>query len=396
MHEAKKTQVDIERRKSKLNDSRPCFFGRSGLIIHIFCFSLGASVFGVGYAALPVFMLLVWVIACIFKGEIKVSEVLGVSSKRDISWVVLFYLLFIMAAVVSDLVNGGDWSHRDGPLTLLAIGFYMFLGGLTAAYANKKHKQLLETYQGWCVFWGLVLALVAEARYGWKIYSYSSGVFDNINQLMATVSMLGAINWALFLENIRDRKILSFFSFCVAIVSVFCVLEHSTSDILPFICVVSYALVLFLCETKFALLLLLFCVVASSFYLIREETISQLNTANFIKVGYWKKLLNHREEILTVSSRVFSKKPLLGVGAGNFKVYYSDVLQSAKDLPPKLQVFDQTHNVWIQHFVTHGVYAGLFFVCFLLSELRLIILGLCSERTRKLSLPALGMFFVFN
>jgi hypothetical protein len=68
-----------------------CSFVSPDLIIHVFCFSIRAPFLGVGYAALPVFMLLVWVIALIFKGEIKASKVLGVSFKRGISWVVLFY-----------------------------------------------------------------------------------------------------------------------------------------------------------------------------------------------------------------------------------------------------------------------------------------------------------------
>lgn len=387
--------VSHRKEHSTLDGVRGCLFNGYGLMIHVFCFSLGASLFGVGYAAVFVLIMLAWVMVNMFKKKIKLTSVLKLGFDRGISWVALFFSLFFVVAVLSDFVNGGDWDHRDGLLPSIIVGLYIFLGGLIATKDGKDNKKLLETYHVWCVLWGGILLLFLELRYGWKLFAYRSGIFDNINQLMTGVSMLGVLNWAMFLENMRDKRILSALSLGVAVWSIICVLEYSTSDILPFICVISYALVLFLCETKLALFMLLFFAMASSFYLIGDGNIRKLSSADFIEIGYWRRLLNHREEILTVSSRIFSKKPLLGVGAGNFGAYYNDILQSAKDLPKKLQVFDHTHNIWIQHFVAHGAFAGVFFACFLLSSLRLIILGLCSNRARKLSLSALGMFFVF-
>lgn len=175
------------------------------------------------------------------------------------------------------------------------------------------------------------------------------------------------------------------------------VFKYSTSDVLPALYIFSCFLVCFLSRSEISKYILSLGSLCAAFYVVFSKGIlAKMGSANFIKVAFWRRLLNHREEIWTIVMRVFSEHPLWGVGSGNFGKAYGAILEKAQDLPHGIKVYDHSHSVWLQHFVSHGVFAGMFFCIFLFHVISFVMF-MCFRKDTSLgiSLAALGVLTLF-
>ncbi|MBO8154592.1 hypothetical protein [Thermovirga sp.] len=175
-------------------------------IQHVFFFCLGAAMFGIGYASVPILILLGWTLYHFFKKNLKLKTFVDNDLQSRFRCIWFYYLLFLLIVFVSDIINSGDWNHRDSFLVNLFIGFFILTGSFVANKCKMGLERTIENYWKWSIFWGFLILLFVELRHR-GVFFFNEGVFDNVNQLFLVVSFLGVVNWALFLERARWKSI---------------------------------------------------------------------------------------------------------------------------------------------------------------------------------------------
>lgn len=362
---------------------------RENWVLHVLCISLGSSFFGVGYSALPVFALLLWTLKTTIKGKGKLLETMLDSR---ILWVWIFYALFLVTIVISDIAKGGKWTHLDGLSYNLATGFFMLFGFLIAG--RSRVEETICVYFGWLsVFTFLLLGLV-EMRFG-GLYRYHSGVFVNTNILFTAVAMVGVAHFVRFIEKQGVTGVMRWISLACAIWAGMSMLRFSSSDALFPVFLGTCVFLVLLSDNDKAMFGFAVFLIGGGVYLVSSENIlSHLASVDFVSLDFWREFFNKREAIWTLAIRIIAQNPLLGVGAGRFSETMHQIANEVSSI--KLGTIWHSHSLWLQHFVVHGVIAGCAFWGFLLSSIRCAARSYRTEKETTMPLTVLGIFMVFS
>lgn len=358
--------------------------------LHAFCFCLGAALFGVGFAALPVVVLFCWML-------VKIRGCKGMMTRvfRDDPnfFIWLFFAVFLLFVVISDVVNGGKWTHLEGGLYSLAIGFFLVTGTLVAI--SHPHEKVVATYAGWIACWTVLLLFLLEMQYA-GIYRFHHGVFVNPNILFSAVAMAGVVNLAFFMElPLRVPALKWVFPAC-AVWAASGVIRYSNSEaLLPVLIAASVILTVFSGNRK-SMVVLAVALFFTAFYCSFDETIlKSLGSVDFVSVDFWRRLLNQREAVWTVTARMISQYPLLGVGSGRFPEISTEILRANPEIKLRLHDYMHSHSIWVRHMAVHGLVAGTAFIGLLLSAARRVLYSYKKEKVLAFPLALLGLLLVY-
>ncbi|MDR9771018.1 hypothetical protein [Acetomicrobium sp.] len=220
--------------------------------MHVFFISQGISLFGVGYVILPVLLLLFWLVRTAIKTPGMFKDLF---TDDRCYWVWIYYLLFIVMVIISDLTVGGKLTHLDGPLYNLALGVYMLLGYLVAK--SYDSDEVFEHAHRWLALWLFLLLAVAEIYYH-EIYRYHHGIFAHTHVFFSGLVMIALVNVVFLIERFEYKRILSWFSCILALWALFSVYKYSISDIVPHLYIAGAVLVLLLSGRKHSMSILTF------------------------------------------------------------------------------------------------------------------------------------------
>ncbi|MGC9490383.1 MAG: O-antigen ligase family protein [Thermovirgaceae bacterium] len=359
--------------------------------LHLFCLCLGAGLFGVGYAALPVLVLFGWML-------VKIRDCAGMVTGifRDDSnlFIWLFFAVFLLFVIISDVVNGGKWTHLEGVLYNLAIGIFLVTGALVAT--RHPQKKVIATYAGWIACWTVLLLLLLEVWFA-GIYRYHHGVFVNPNILFSAVTLAGVANFAFFMELPLRRPAVKWVFLACAVWAASAVIRYSNSEaLLPVLIAVSVILAIFSDNSKSMMVFGVVLFFTAFYCSFSDGMLKSLESVDLVSGDFWRRLLNRRETVWTVTARMISQYPLLGVGSGNFPEISSEILGAAPDIKLGLQsYYMHSHSIWTHHMAVHGLIAGTAFAGFLLSALRRVFYSYRKEKVLAFPLAVLGLFLVY-
>ena len=358
--------------------------------LHLFFIGMGIAFFGKGYAAIPLLLVLCWSIKKFIRQPVFVKEVLRNDQTK---WICLFFVIFIVMVFVSDIVTGGKWTHREGLIVHLVMGLCVFMGiFLSKTFDEQK---VLRTFWGWMSFWSLFVLFFVELRFH-GIYTYEHGIIDASNELYSLFAIMWLIHFAFFVEEFGFKKYAPWFSLTFSIWSFAGIVRFSTSELVFPLYIVGILFLLVLSNRKHAMFLFFTLMIGSSVLIsCSPEIMDSLKSVDLISEHFWSRLLNKRDEIWTVSLRMIAQHPLLGVGSGNYGSVYKSIIAMSKDLPDDMLFFSQSHSVWLQQAVAHGIvawcaYSGLFFAI-----IRLIIHSYRILQRQLLSTIVFSIWFVF-
>jgi O-antigen ligase len=358
--------------------------------LHLFCLCLGAALFGEGYAALPVVVLFCWMLVKIRGCKGMMTRVFR-GDPNFFIW--LFFAVFLLFVVISDVVNGGKWTHLEGGLYSLAIGFFLVTGALVAI--SHPHEKVVATYAGWIACWTVLLLFLLEMRYA-GASRYNHGVFSNPNILFSAVAMAGVVNLAFFMElPLRVRALKWVFPAC-AVWAASGVIRYSNSEaLLPVLIAASVILTVSSRNGK-SMVVLAFALFLTAFYCSFDETIlKSLGSVDFVSVDFWRRLLNQREAVWTVTARMISQYPLLGVGSGRFPEISTEILLANPEIKLRVHHYMHSHSLWVRHMAVHGLIAGTAFIGLLLSAARRVLYSYKKEKVLAFPLALLGLLLVY-
>jgi O-antigen ligase len=305
----------------------------------------------------------------------------------------LFFAVFLLFVVISDVVNGGKWTHLEGGLYSLAIGFFLVTGALVAI--SHPHEKVVATYAGWIACWTVLLLFLLEMRYA-GISRYNHGVFSNPNILFSAVAMAGVVNLAFFMElPLRVPALKWVFPAC-AVWAASGVIRYSNSEaLLPVLIAVSAILTASSGNGK-SMVVLAVVLFFTAFYCSFDEAIlKSLGSVDFVSVDFWRRLLNQREAVWTITARMISQYPLLGVGSGRFPEISTEILQANPDIKLRLHHYMHSHSLWVRHMAVHGLIAGTAFIGLLLSAARRVLYSYKKEKVLAFPLALLGLLLVY-
>jgi len=356
--------------------------------MHVFFISQGISLFGVGYAALPIILLPFWLI-----GTVKKTRNILIDFVVDdqIRWIAFYYVIFVLTVFMSDLIMKGSFTHLDGPLYKIAFGVFVMLGYVIAKSFDSNELQ--KVAHGWAVFWLCALLVVVEAHYK-GIYPYHHGIFATPHILFSGLIMIGLVNVAYLAES-SSNKLLSLISVIMMLWSLFCSYKYSVSDLLPHLYLVGIIVIFLLSTKRLSMHIVSILVFASTVYfLFRPDVLAQLRSTDMTSADLWMKLLNERQFVWSAVTRMIGQYPLWGVGSGNFSAVCEKILREMNSTS-SYSTFAHAHNLLLQNFAVHGVFAGIAFVVILLLVFRLIFNIFGSGEIAAIRLAMLGLWSVY-
>ncbi|NLU28386.1 MAG: O-antigen ligase family protein [Bacteroidales bacterium] len=357
--------------------------------MHLFFIGLGAALFGVGYASLPLLLLLFW----LFKSLKREPEIIKqVFRDDDLRWILVYYLIFIVMVTVSDLVMGGKLTHLNGPLYNLAIGIYMFLGFLIAKSFDTK--SLHNISHRWLTFWLFLLLVIVELRYN-GIITYRHGIFVHIHILFYGVVVMGLVNFVYFIERFEIGKVISWVSGLLSLWVLVCVYRYSISDVIPHLYVAGIVLIFVFSGKKWPMYILAVLLFGLAIFMITNDALLvKLQKIDLRSPNIWMDLLNGREDIWTIALRMIGEHPLFGVGSGRFGTVSEELLMKF-GIVLRDNKFSHAHNFLLHNMAVHGIIAGLAYAGLLLSVIRLIIRSLTIQETETLSIAVFCIYFTY-
>ena len=358
------------------------------LPMHVFFIAQGISLFGVGYAALPMLLLVLWL--CWI--TIKTPDVFKDLFADDrCYWVWIYYLLFIIMVFVSDLAVGGKLTHLDGPLYSLSLGIYMLLGYLVARIYNLDEVLMLA--HRWLAFWIFLLLSIAEIYYR-EVYRYHHGIFTHPHVFYSGLVMMALAFLVFTIEYFEYKKVFSWVSCFLALWALFSVYKYSISDIVPHLFMAGTILVMLFSRKRYSMYILTVLILGGALSVaFNSQILSKLQAVNLIPQDLWMDLLNHREFVWTVSIRILGQHPFLGIGSGNFNPVCKEILANMGALDS--EGFAHTHNIFFQCAVTHGLIAGFAFIGLMLSVFRFAIRSLKTVSNETMTWATLAILFVY-
>ena len=356
--------------------------------MHVFFISQGITLFGVGYAILPVLLLLFWLV----RTAIKTPDIFkDLFMDNHCYWVWIYYLLFIVMVCISDLMVGGRLTHVEGPLYNLALGIYMILGYLVAK--SYDSDEVFKHAHRWLALWLFLLLAIAEIYYH-EIYRYHHGVFAHPHVFFSGLVMVALVNVVFIIERFEYKKILSWFSCILALWALFSVYKYSISDIVPHLYIAGAVLVLLLSGRKHSMSILFFLMLGTAvFIILNSHILTKLQNIDLTSQSFWMGLLNHREYVWTVTLRIFGQHPLLGVGSRNFSSLCREILAEMGLTSP--EVFTHSHNIFFQNVVAHGFIAGFAYLGIFLSLFRLVVRSLKTVSSEIMTWAVFSILFVY-
>jgi len=356
--------------------------------MHGFFISQGISMFGVGYTALPMLLLVLWLCWITIKTPGMFKDLF---TDDRCYWVWIYYLLFIVMVIISDLAVGGKLTHLDGPLYGLSLGVYMLLGYLVARIYNLDEVLMLA--HRWLALWLFLLLVVAEIYYH-EIYRYHHGIFAHTHVFFSGLVMIALVNVVFLIERFEYKRILSWFSCILALWALFSVYKYSISDIVPHLFMAGTILVMLLSDKRYSMYILTVLILGGALSVALDpQILSKLQAVNLIPQDLWMNLLNHRESVWTASLRILGQHPFLGIGSGNFNPVCKEILAKMGAL--NSENFAHTHNIFFQCAVAHGLIAGFAFIGLILSGFRLAIRSLKTVSNESMTWAVFSILFVY-
>jgi len=358
--------------------------------MHVFFISQGISLFGVGYATLPLLILLFWLIYSVRKSKNIIIR--DLTKNNTIQWIVFYYFLFVVAVIVSDIVMNGNFTDLDGPLYKMAFGVYMLLGYLIARSFSSEEIQSTAHY--WVVFWLLVLLVFIKIYYN-GIYRYHHGIFASPHILFSGLIMISLINMAHIIENINIKNNIYLFSCILILLSFILSYRYSTSDVLAHLYLTCAFIMLILSTKKISMYLVSFLVFALIiFFAFNPNVFAQFKSVDVTHPNWWMELLNQREYVWSAAIRMIGQHPIWGVGSGNFRTVCGAILEEMNNTTPYM-TFAHAHNLLLQNFAVHGVIAGTTFVVFLLAIFRSIFNSPANTTNATFRLATLALWAIY-
>ena len=357
--------------------------------MHVFFISQGISLFGVGYTVLPIILLLFWLINIVKKTRnILVDFVVD----DQIRWIVFYYVVFVFAVFMSDLIMKGSLTNLDGPLYKIAFGVFAMLGYAIAKSFDSNELQ--KVGYSWIVFWVFVLLIFIEFYYR-GIYQYHHGIFVAPHILFSGLIMIGLINVAYLAENRYRNKLASLVSAIMLLWSLFCSYRYSVSDVLPHLYLVCILIMFVLSANRASMYVVSILFIALIiFFLLRSDILEQLIFVDLTHANWWMELLNERQYVWSAVIRMIGQYPFWGVGSGNFSTVCKNILTEMNSSSP-YSTFAHAHNLLLQNFAVHGAIAGTAFIALLLSIFRLIFNTPICKQIGAFRLAMLGLWLVY-
>jgi O-antigen ligase len=208
--------------------------------------------------------------------------------------------------------------------------------------------------------------------------------------------MAGVVNLAFFMElPLRVRALKWVFLAC-AVWAASGVIRYSNSEaLLPVLIAASVILTVSSRNGK-SMVVLAVALFLTAFYCSFDETIlKSLGSVDFVSVDFWRRLLNQREAVWTVTARMISQYPLLGVGSGRFPEISTEILRANPEIKLRLPCYMHSHSIWVRHMAVHGLVAGTAFIGLLLSAARRILYSYKKEKVLAFPLALLGLLLVY-
>mgnify|MGYP001216278624 CR=1 FL=1 len=360
--------------------------------VHVFFFCQGMTLFGVGYAGLPLILLLFWLVAA---SRNRFYIFFDLARDDRTRWVLFYYVIFISSIIVSDIFTRGNFAHLDGPLYNLALGVYMSIGYLLTR--SFRSNELQEIAHRWLAFWLLVLLILVEADYR-EVYHYSHGIFSHPYILFSGVAMMSLANESYAIGRCNTKKLLSLGTAILVVWALSCTYRYCTSDVLPPLFMSGAFMVLFLSTKRYSIYvssMLFFSGAAFILYdghasaCLRNFDLTSLDMS-FI----WHKLSSGRDYVWSAAVRIISQHPLFGVGSGRFSAACRSAMLEINPQPP-YDTFTHAHSLLLQQFAVHGIFAGVAFIGLLFSLFRLIFHAVESRDSSIFRLMMLGLWFVY-
>ncbi|NMB19200.1 MAG: O-antigen ligase family protein [Erysipelothrix sp.] len=357
--------------------------------MHVFFISQGVSLFGIGYAVLPVLILLFWLVKTAIKTPGMFKDLF---TDDRCYWVWIYYLLFIVTVIISDLTVGGKLTHLEGPLYNLALGVYMLLGYLVVKSYDSDEVQIFTN--SWFVLWLFALLAIVEIYYR-GIYRYHHGIFAAPHILFSGVIMVGLVNLAHLVERYNFNRFLSSISVILVLWSLISSYKYSVSDVLPHLYVICAFIIMLLSTKKLPMCFFSFLIFGSVIcVLCKLDVLDQIKSIDLTSTDLWMGLLSGREYVWSATVRMIGQYPFLGVGSGNFSAVCKKILTEMNVASP-YNTFAHAHSLLLQNFVVHGMFAGTAFIALLLSVFRLIFNNFGIERNMASRLAALGLWLIY-
>ena len=358
--------------------------------LHLFFIGIGIAFFGKGYAAIPLLIVLCWSIKKFIRQPALTKEIL---LNDQTKWICLFFVIFITMVFVSDLITDGRWTHREGLIVHLVMGLCMLMGIFLSETFNEQ--KVLCLFSGWMSFWSLLVLFFVELRFH-GIYTYKHGIIGASNELYSLLAIMGLFHFAFFVEELGFKKYGPWLSLTFFFWSFASIVRFSTSDLVLPLFIAGILFLLILSKRKHAMFLFFILIMGSSILIsCSSEIMDSLKSADLISEHFWSKLLNKRDEIWTVSLRMIAQHPFFGVGSGNYGGVYSSIISMSKDLPDNMLIFDQSHSVWLQQAVAHGVVACCAYIGLFFTIIRLIIHSYRILPRQLLSMAVFSIWLVF-
>ena len=356
--------------------------------MHVFFISQGVSLFGIGYAVLPVLILLFWLVKTAIKTPGMFKDLF---TDDRCYWVWIYYLLFIVTVIISDLTVGGKLTHLDGPLYNLALGVYMLLGYLVAK--SYDSDEVFDHAHRWLALWLFLLLIVAEIYYH-EIYRYHHGIFAHTHVFFSGLVMIALVNVVFLIERFEYKRILLWFSCILALWALFSAYKYSISNIVPHLYIVGVVLLLLLSGRRHSMSILTFLLLGTAVFIaLNSNVLTKLQNIDLTSQGLWMNLLNLREYVWTATLRICGRHPLLGVGSRNFSFVCKEILAEMGIVTP--EDFAHSHNIFFQSVVAHGFIAGFAYLGIMLSLFRLVVRSLKSVSNEIMTWAVFSILFVY-
>jgi O-antigen ligase len=208
--------------------------------------------------------------------------------------------------------------------------------------------------------------------------------------------MAGVVNLAFFMELPLRVPALKWVFLACAVWAASGVIRYSTSDaLLPVLIVASVILTVSSGNGK-SMMVLAVALFFTAFYCSFDEAIlKSLGVVDFVSVDFWRRLSNQREAVWTVTARMISQYPLLGVGSGNFPEISTEILRATPEIKLRLPYYMHSHSIWVRHMAVHGLVAGTAFIGLLLSAARRVLYSYKKEKVLAFPLALLGLLLVY-
>ncbi len=351
------------------------------LIVFFLC-TIFVPMWGVGYV-IPFLLVLLFLLA----KNCQKGRMLQIVKTKNITPVFIVFIIFLILVLFSSIHHtGSKWGSTDGFWVMLSAFIFYIFGSLTGGTVNTG-RLIYNVKRYFPVAFTFIILTTVNFK------TFRGGMWGEINDLTSSVLMITGALCGVFCGDIRQRKDL-----------------QASVILIPFILFAFYFSVK-ISSSDAALLLLVgylfflsvhvpdryaFAAVWTFFLIIVISGIGYLvfngpiDFKSLLSPQRLESFLSFRPQLWLASLSLIRQNPWAGIGSGLYKDFYEVIVPL---LPGTKSVLAHSHSLYLVHFVSHGVAAGLAFITIIALNLRLVLSSLKDMEKAPLGLMVMGIWF---